>query len=100
MSSKRNLYIVPKTLDAPVRFLGLPLEEAIPSLILAAFFFCINKIILSIFIPLIFIVIAKSLKKGRGSAWLVNLGYWYLPSYIIKYFLRKTPTSDDREYIA
>lgn len=100
MSNKRGLYLVPKTLDAQARVLGLPLDEFIPSIFFAVFFFLLGKVVLSIAIPVITVVLIKMMKQGQGSAWLINLCHWYLPKVVMTHLLRKTPPSQNREYIA
>jgi len=100
MSNKRGLYLVPKTLDAQIRILGLPLDEFVPSIILAGFFFLLGKVLLSLVIPVVTVVLIKMMKQGQGSAWLINVCHWYLPKSIMHYWVRKTPPSQNREYIA
>ncbi len=99
-SNKRALYLVPKTLDAPARVLGLPLDEFIPALIFAIFFFLIGKPIGSIAISAVTVILVKVMKKGQGSSWLINLCHWYLPKRVMVQLLRKTPPAQHREYIA
>lgn len=100
MSSKRSLYLISKTLDAPVRVLGLSLDEFIPACFFAVFFFLLGKVVLSIAIPILTVVGMKIMKQGQGSAWLMNLCHWYLPKIIMGPVLRKTPPSQNREYMA
>ena len=100
MSQTRALYLVPKTLDAQTRLLGLPLDECIPSLSLAVFFFALDKVMLSISLPVLAVILIKMAKQGQGSSWLLNLCHWYLPSVVMQCVLTKTPPSRAREYIA
>jgi conjugal transfer pilus assembly protein TraL len=100
MSKKRSLYIVPKTLDAQMRVLGLPIDEFAPAICLAVTFFILGKTVLSILIPIISVVLIKLLKQGQGSSWLINVCHWYLPKCVMSQFLRKTPASENREYIS
>ena len=100
MSSKRSLYLVPKTLDAPTRMLGLPLDEFVPALVLGGFFFFVGKVLLCIALPIVAVVVVKLMKRGQGSSWLVNVCHWYLPKSVMVHVLRKTPPSQNREYIA
>lgn len=99
-NNKRSLYLVPKTLDVPSRILGLPIDEFIVGLFFAVFFFLLGKMIWSMIIPTVVVVLIKVMKRGQGSAWLVNLCYWYLPKVVMINLLRKTPPSRQREYIA
>ncbi len=100
MSSKRGLYLVPKTLDAEFRVLGLTLDEFVPSLFFTVFFFLLGKVVLSIVLPVITVVLIKMVKQGQRSSWLINLCHWYLPKAVMTNFLRSTPPSQNREYIA
>ena len=83
-----------------MRLLGLPLDEFIPALCLGAFFFFLGKVLLSIALPVLAVVLVKTMKQGQGSSWLINLCHWYLPKTIMVGLIRKTPPSQSREYIA
>jgi conjugal transfer pilus assembly protein TraL len=100
MSYKRSLYVVPKTLDAPTRILGLPLDEFLPAMLFLVYFFLSGKTVLFILTPILTVVVIRMIKQGQGSAWLINLCHWYLPKCLMQSFLRKTPASENREYIA
>lgn len=100
MINKRGLYLVPRTLDEPIRILGLPLDEFIPTCALAIFFFMLGKVILTISMPVLTVVGIKMMKKGQGSSWLINLCHWYLPKVVMLLLLRHTPPAENREYIA
>ena len=100
MSSKRSLYVVPKTLDAPTRLVGLPLDEFIPAIALAGFFFVMGRLLLALAVPAVLVVFLKLIKRGQGRSWLLNIGYWYLPKRVMQILLRQTPPSYQRDYIA
>lgn len=100
MSSKRSLYLVPRSLDAQIRVLGLPLDEFIPACAMAIAFFLSKKILFSMAVPTVLVVFIKFLKQGQGSAFLVNVCYWFFPRLVMSNLLRHTPPSEDREYIA
>lgn len=91
---------MPKTLDAQIRLLGLPLDEFIPAFFLAVFFFMLGKVLLSILLPVLSVILVKTMKQGQGSSWLINLCHWYLPKNIMMSVVRKTPPSQNREYIS
>ncbi|WP_071992614.1 type IV conjugative transfer system protein TraL [Providencia alcalifaciens] len=38
-------------------------------------------------------------KKGRGSLWLLNACYWYLPAYCFKSIYKTLPESAFRLYL-
>jgi len=98
--SKRSLYIVCKTLDQPVRLVGLPLDEFMLAAVLSGIFFLSGKIILAMAAAVLSIVFLRVMKKGQGSSWLINTFYWHLPSFMIKAALRYTPSSHHREWIS
>lgn len=100
MSSKRTLYLVPKTLDEPIRILGLPADESIFGLFFAGFFFFLGKMFLMFLIPVAIILMMRMLKKGQSSSWILNVSHWYFPKVLMQFLLRKTPASENREYIA
>ena len=100
MSNKRDLYLVPKTLDAPARVLGLSLDEFIPALLLGGFFCLLGKLILAMIVSAVVVVLVKGLKRGQGSSWLLNLCYWYFPHCLMQGILRSTPPSQQRDYLA
>lgn len=99
MTTKRGLYFVPKTLDAPTRILALPLDEFVPAALIGIFFLIIGKLIWSILLPAVVVVLIKTLKRGQGSSWLLNVCYWYFPSAVMQSILRHSPPSHQREYI-
>ncbi|OGT34146.1 MAG: type IV conjugative transfer system protein TraL [Gammaproteobacteria bacterium RIFCSPHIGHO2_02_FULL_39_13] len=97
---KRSLYIVCKTLDQPVRVIGLPLDEFILMAAISGIFFMLGKPVLAAFLGLMTIIALRIMKKGQGSGWLLNVCYWYLPEIFLKAFLRFTPASHKREWIS
>lgn len=98
--SKRSLYLVCKTLDEPIRIVGLPLDEFIVTAIISGVFFISGKIILAMVSIVLTIVLLRVMKKGQGGSWLLNICYWYLPSFMSKPILRFTPESHRREWIS
>ena len=98
--TKKSLYIVCKTLDQPVRIVGLPLDEFIITIVLSGIFFMLGKLILSMVVALLCIILLRLIKRGQGSGWLLNILYWYMPNVIIKTILRFTPASNHREWIS
>ena len=97
--SKRSLYVVCKTLDQPVRIIGLPIDEFLITIIFSGFFFFCGKLILSMVVALLTIIAMRMMKRGQGSGWLINIFYWYLPRNLSKAFIRHTPDSKNREWI-
>lgn len=100
MADKRRLYVVPKTLDAPVRILGLTRDELIPAALMGGGFFLSGRFLLAMLLSAITVIAVKVMKRGQGSSWLVNVCYWYFPAVLMQPVLRYTPASRQREYIA
>jgi conjugal transfer pilus assembly protein TraL len=95
----RDKYRFPKTLNEQTRVFGLPLEEALTTLPIALIGMATSK-------PLIFLVIAtlvwvsiRHIKKGKGSMWLYNVAYWYLPTTLFRGFFRRLPDSCYRHWL-
>ena len=97
---KKSLYVVCKTLDQPIRIIGLPLDEFVITAIFSGFFIVVGKLILSMVVALISIILLRLMKRGQGSGWLINIFYWYLPQKLSKAFIRHTPASRHREWIS
>lgn len=100
MNNKEHLYKIPKSLDKPMRFLGLPVDEFVVGFLAAFIFFDVDKYFMALAVPAALIVVLRYLKKGNDSSWLINIAYWYLPSFVTRIFLKNTPPSENREYIA
>ena len=73
-------YRFPETLTNQSRWFGLPLDELIPAAI------CVGWGI-------------KKLKKGRGSSWLRDLIYWYMPTALLRGIFHNVPDSCFRQWI-
>lgn len=100
MSRKEKRYRIPERLDEPTRIVGMTMDEFIPSVGLFSYFFFSGEQLTAIVTFLISIVGLKLLKRGKGGGWLMNLCYWYMPKDISKSFIKHTPASQSREYIA
>ena len=98
--TKRSLYVVCKTLDQPMRIIGLPLDEFVITAILSGIFIFLGKLILSMGLAILTVVLMRAMKKGQGASWLLNVFYWYLPQSFTKAFIRFTPGSHHREWIS
>lgn len=97
---KSTLYRVPQSLDAPVRWLGLPRDEAIAAALVGGIFLLLGKLLWALVLSAALIIAMKTLKRGQGSAWLVNVAYWYLPAVVMQVVLSHTPPSHQRDYLA
>ncbi|EOF9249547.1 type IV conjugative transfer system pilin TraA [Klebsiella pneumoniae] len=83
-----------------VKFLfGLYLDELIPAVICLGWGFWTSKFIFGIASAVLVFWGIKKLKKGRGSSWLRDLIYWYLPTSLLKGFFHDVPDSCFRQWI-
>lgn len=92
-------YRFPKTLNEQRRLFGMPLEEALITLPIGIIGVLVSR-------PLVFIIIAallwlaiRHIKKGKGSTWLYNMAYWYLPTALLRGLFKKLPDSCYRHWL-
>jgi conjugal transfer pilus assembly protein TraL len=100
MDREDDKYTFPETLNQQERFFGLPLDELIvvaPLILIGVL--CNMATILSVIAGLLWWLV-RYLKKGQGSYWMLNLCYWYLPSFIFKVTFRQIPDSSFRHWRA
>lgn len=92
-------YRFPKTLGDQLRIIGMPLDEFIPSVppFLIAIYYkhALGGLIFSVTMWLFI----RWLKRGRGSMWLYNLLYWYLPTELFRVVYKVIPDSSFRKWI-
>lgn len=93
------MYRFPKTLNDQAKWFGLPIDELICVIPVIGWAVWINKPIFGFIIGGFIWLLIKKAKKGKGSRWLYNLIYWYLPSFIFKGIYKKTPDSCSRQWI-
>ncbi|MBK5145552.1 type IV conjugative transfer system protein TraL [Budviciaceae bacterium BWR-B9] len=91
-------YRFPKTLTDQERWFGLPLEEIIPVVSVAGWGLWINKPIFGFVMAFVLWLLIRKVKKGKGSMWLYNLMYWYLPTLIFKSVYKHIPDSCLRQW--
>ena len=77
-------YRFPKTLSEQRRFLGLPYDEAIPVLSALLGGVLMQKALFGLGLAVLLWLGLRSAKRGRGSMWLYNLFYWYLPARLLR----------------
>lgn len=94
-----KLYRFPKTLRNQSRWFGLHLDEVIPVAICLGWSFFTGKFLFGIAAAILVFWVIKKLKKGRGSSWLRDLMYWYLPTSLLKGFFNAVPESCFRQWI-
>ncbi|EGT3611237.1 type IV conjugative transfer system protein TraL [Morganella morganii] len=99
MDGKEKRYIFPSTLSNQRRWMGLPIDEFCVYVPLAA-----ATVFSSLFIygPILAVAIitVKRLKRGKGSSYLLNLVYWFLPKSVADFFIRSLPASHLRYWIS
>lgn len=92
-------YRFPKTLGVQSRIMGMPLDEffsSVPPFLIAIYYrHALSGLIFGVTMWLFI----RWLKRGRGSRWLYNLLYWYLPHEIFRVVYRAIPNSSFRKWI-
>ncbi|PNK88302.1 conjugal transfer pilus assembly protein TraL [Serratia odorifera] len=94
-----NTYRFPKTLNNQGRWFGLTPDELIPIVLSACWFFWQGKQIAGIIVAALVYMAIRKIKKGKGSVWLRDLGYWYLPTFMLRDLYKKVPPSCFRQWI-
>lgn len=99
MDSEDDKYVFPETINEQSRFIGLPYDELfiIASLVLTGITYNMTGT-LSALAAFLWLFVRR-LKKGQGSAWLLNLIYWYTPFFLIGIAFRKIPDSGNRHWM-
>lgn len=96
---KRNRYEFPATLSDEKRYVGLPLDELVVCLPLALLAIFANMWIFGPTLAAAYIGM-RHLKKGKGSSYLINLAYWFLPTTLMRFFISVLPESFKRHWVA
>lgn len=93
-------YLIFAHLDEPARFLTLTFDEVF--IVASGLLMLIgsNQKIIIAALGAALIGALRYLKKGGGPKALVKLAYWYLPSFIMQFFLPKLPASYQRVWQA
>ncbi|KAA5971654.1 MULTISPECIES: type IV conjugative transfer system protein TraL [Pantoea] len=92
-------YRFPKTLSEQLRVLGLPLDELIPVIPVLAWGFWTHRQLFGLMAACAVWFAIRSAKRGRGSMWLYNVMYWYLPGLRAGTVFRMIPDSSFRQWI-
>ena len=94
-------YQIMKTIDAPLRLLGLTLDEAIPAIAsIVIFGFVFRQMLVGVIATAIVLIVMRVLKRGKSGGFLLNTIYWQLPGLVFGAYLKRTPKSSDRHFIA
>lgn len=91
-------YRFPKTLTEQRRIFGLPLDEAIPIFIVGGLMIWMKKYLFALVVAALLWFFIRKVKKGKGSMWLYNLAYWYLPSELWRVVYKIIPDSCFRQW--
>lgn len=97
--NKLKKYRFPETLTNQSRWFGLPLDELIPSVICIGWGLMTSKYLFGIGAAVLVYFGIKKLKKGRGSSWLRDLIYWYMPTALLRGIFHNVPDSCFRQWI-
>ncbi len=96
-----HLYKIPKSLDDPMRVVGLPVDEVVVIAVVGVPFMFSGEMLTSLILASLMWGIYKYLlKRGQPTSFLLNAMYWYLPSTASKILLMRTPSSHTRLFIA
>lgn len=99
MSYSSQHYQINHRIDAPIRLVGLTLDEAIPAFLVIGLGFYFNAQLLSIMMAACYVGIIKRLKKGQGTHFLLALLYWHVDAVISRMGLRLTPPASLRFWL-
>ncbi|EPJ0597099.1 type IV conjugative transfer system protein TraL [Enterobacter roggenkampii] len=92
-------YRFPETLTNQSRWFGLPVDELIPAAVCIGWGFWTQHYIPGIIAAVLAYLAIKKLKKGRGSSWLRDLVYWYMPTALLRGIFHDVPDSCNRQWI-
>ena len=92
-------YRFPETLTNQSRWFGLPVDELITDIVCMGWGFLTKHYIPGIIAAVLAYLGIKKLKKGRGSSWLRDLVYWYMPTSLLRGIFHDVPDSCYRQWI-
>lgn len=89
----------PQTLSEQSRPIGLPLDETVVLCLPMSWGFLDGQRITGLVIAALLWIALRYFKKGRGTAWLINACYWYLPAACFNGIYRTIPESAFRLWL-
>lgn len=96
-----NKYYICKKIDEPKRYVGLTLDEFIPTVAITALCFFLGSLLTGVVLAGVVWITIKHFKKGQGQGWFLNLLYWHLPlHYLRRILFVKTPASSERHWLS
>ncbi len=96
--NKLKKYRFPETLTNQSRWFGLPLDELIPQQSVLAGV-SQHRNICSVLVQRFWFISGLKTEKGRGSSWLRDLIYWYMPTALLRGIFHNVPDSCFRQWI-
>lgn len=96
---RASRFMFPQTLTEQTRPIGLPMDETIALFAPMGWGFYTGKYITGLVIAVLLWGCLKYFKKGRGTDWLLNACYWYLPSSLFKGMYKVIPDSSFRLWL-
>ncbi|CAM3825875.1 type IV conjugative transfer system protein TraL [Rouxiella silvae] len=99
MSGELDKFKFPETINEQTRIIGLPVDEMflITTPILAGI--GMNMGGQMCIVACLLWLLVRYLKRGKGTYYMVDMLYWYLPSFIFRIFYRVIPDSGNRHWI-
>jgi len=98
-SGSLEKYRFPKTLSEQRRLLGLPFDEAIPSLPPLLWGLYVGSPMFGLCAGAVIWLVIRTAKNGRGSMWFYNLLYWHFPTALFRVVFKVIPDSSFRQWI-
>ncbi|HFL1539370.1 TPA: type IV conjugative transfer system protein TraL [Enterobacter asburiae] len=92
-------YRFPETLTNQSRWFGLALDELIPAALCIGWGLWTQRQLPGIVAAILVYFGIRQLKKGRGSSWLRDLIYWYMPTSLLRGIFHNLPDSCFRQWI-
>ncbi|ELY5940698.1 type IV conjugative transfer system protein TraL [Cronobacter malonaticus] len=89
----------PQTLTEQAGPVGLPLDETVMLFGPMGWGFYTGQYVTGLIVSVLLWACLKHFKKGRGTQWLLNACYWYLPSSLFKSMYKVIPDSAYRLWL-
>lgn len=93
-------YLFFNHLDAPKRYVGLTLDEALLAALGLLVLLMASQTVLALMPIALAFTVLKRLKKGRHPRVLLLLAWWYLPQGLMQFFMPGLPASHCRLWTA
>lgn len=98
-NERAERFIFPQTLTEQSRPVGLPIDETVVLFGPMSWGFYEGQTMAGLVISALLWYALRHFKKGRGSQWLLNACYWYLPAYCFKSIYKTLPESAFRLWL-